>query len=115
MFALSVLFDMIFVLMNTGDKYPFTQNIVQTPLKLFGIVYFFARPIYWGAPYAPSDEDKIQRMLSLARAAKGDRAVDVGSGDGRVVIALAKIGAHATGYEVNPILYLISKIGLMVI
>jgi len=30
LFVLSVLFDMLFVLMNTGDKYPFTQNIVQT-------------------------------------------------------------------------------------
>jgi len=40
---------------------------------------------------------------------KGDKVVDLGSGDGRFVIAFAKKGAEAHGYEINPLLVLISK------
>ena len=82
---------------------------ILLPIFLFGIVYFFGRPIWWGAPYAPSDEGKIRRMVTLARIQKGEKALDIGSGDGRVVIELAKAGAHAFGYEVNPVLWAVSS------
>ncbi|MCW8965184.1 MAG: class I SAM-dependent methyltransferase, partial [Candidatus Pacearchaeota archaeon] len=39
----------------------------------------------------------------------GDKMVDLGSGDGRIVIAFAKKGIEAHGYEINPILVLYSK------
>jgi ribosomal protein L11 methylase PrmA len=56
-------------------------------------------------------------MIKLAKIKKGDKAVDLGSGDGRIVIALAKAGAEAHGYEINPFLvwysrYKIKKAGL---
>jgi cyclopropane fatty-acyl-phospholipid synthase-like methyltransferase len=45
-------------------------------------------------------------MLALASVRPGERAVDLGSGDGRVVIALARTGLEAHGYEINPFLAL---------
>lgn len=59
------------------------------------------RSILFGAPYAPTSPKALQTMLALADIKPGDTAVDLGSGDGRLVIALAKAGAEAHGYETN--------------
>ncbi len=47
-------------------------------------------------------------MIRLAKIKKGDKVADLGSGDGRIVIAFAQNGAVAHGYEINPLLYVIS-------
>ncbi len=57
-----------------------------------------------GAPYAPIGTEKTQTMLNLLQIKKDQKAVDLGAGDGRVVIELAKRGLEAHGYEINPIL-----------
>jgi hypothetical protein len=54
--------------------------------------------------YVPSSEEAIESMLLLAQPRSGEEAVDLGSGDGRIVIALAQKGCRATGYEINPLL-----------
>ena len=48
-------------------------------------------------------------MVELADPRHGEKAVDLGSGDGRVVIALARAGAEAHGFEINPALVLLSR------
>ena len=60
--------------------------------------------IFWGAIYVPSNRDRIKKIIELAEIKPGEKAVDLGSGDGRIVIALAEAGAEAYGYEINPIL-----------
>lgn len=47
------------------------------------------------------DED-IEGMLKLLKPKKGQKAVDIGSGDGRLVILLAQKGLVVDGYEINP-------------
>ena len=69
------------------------------------IVYFAMR----GAPYANTYPERIAEMLAVAGVKKGERAVDIGSGDGRIVIELARRGADAHGYEINPVLVLWSR------
>lgn len=80
-------------------------------LIMFAIVFFifFLLPFLFGAPFQPTNEKKLKKMIKLAGVKKGDKAVDLGSGDGRIVIALAKEGAEAHGYEINPFLVLLSK------
>lgn len=53
-------------------------------------------------PFVPSSWDRIQIMLQVSDVKKGDKTVDLGSGDGRVVIEMAKREAQAHGYEINP-------------
>lgn len=65
--------------------------------------------MFRGAFFASSGKDTVKKMVLLSRAKPGDKAVDLGSGDGRLVIALAKAGAEAHGYEINPILVWWSK------
>ncbi len=48
-------------------------------------------------------------MLDLIAIKLGEKVLDLGSGDGKIVIAAAKRGAESYGYEINPILVWISK------
>ena len=60
-------------------------------------------------PYFPSAPAMVERMLDLARVGPGDRVIDLGSGDGRNVIAAAKRGANAVGVEYNPDLVALAR------
>jgi ribosomal protein L11 methylase PrmA len=61
------------------------------------------------APYLPSDRRSVETMVALADIRPGETTADLGSGDGRVVMAMAEAGAEAHGYEINPILVLWSR------
>jgi cyclopropane fatty-acyl-phospholipid synthase-like methyltransferase len=65
--------------------------------------------IFTGAHYVPSSDPRMERMLRLAGVRAGDRFIDIGSGNGKLVIAAAKLGAEAVGYELNPVMVLISR------
>jgi hypothetical protein len=52
--------------------------------------------------WVPSPEELVQKMLDMAKVTAKDFVMDLGSGDGRTVIAAAKRGAHAMGIEYNP-------------
>ena len=55
------------------------------------------------APYVPTPEDVVDRMLLLAGTAKGDLVYDLGCGDGRIPIAAAKTyGARGVGIDIDP-------------
>ncbi|MGA2977343.1 MAG: hypothetical protein ABSF77_18705 [Spirochaetia bacterium] len=73
------------------------------------LIFFVFFPIGRGAIYDPSTEAEADTMADLSDVQAGDKAADLGSGDGRVVIALAHRGAEAHGYEINPLLVLISR------
>lgn len=61
-------------------------------------------------PYVPTPPDIVDKILELAKVTSDDVLYDLGSGDGRIVIAAAqKYGAHAVGVEINPNLYRLSS------
>lgn len=51
------------------------------------------------APYVPTNMNLISKVLKLAGVKKGGVFYELGSGDGRVVIEAAKLGAKANGVE----------------
>ncbi len=54
-------------------------------------------------PFVPTATDVVDAMLDLARVKPGDVLIDLGSGDGRIVLAAAKrFGIQATGVEIDP-------------
>ncbi len=61
---------------------------------------------FLGAPFVPSQNRQLLDMLDIADIHPADLAADLGSGDGRVVIAFARAGIEAHGYEINPFLVL---------
>jgi hypothetical protein len=52
--------------------------------------------------WVPTPDAVISRMLDMAEVSPSDFLVDLGSGDGRTVIAAAKRGVRAMGVEYNP-------------
>lgn len=52
--------------------------------------------------WVPTSEKLVETMLDLAQVKPGDYLIDLGSGDGRTVIAAAKRGVTALGIEYNP-------------
>src|SRR5882672_3428464 len=92
--------------------YFLTVVLVALLVAEFNLV-FLVLPVFLarrGAPYVPSRKDSIKKMLVLANLKPGDKVVDLGSGDGRIVIAFARNGIDAHGYEISPALVLWSKL-----
>ena len=55
------------------------------------------------APFDPTPQEVVERMLALAAVKEGDVVYDLGSGDGRIVITAAKkYGVKAVGFEIDP-------------
>jgi len=55
------------------------------------------------APYVPTPQDVVERMLALAAVTKSDVVYDLGCGDGRIPIAAARIyGARGVGVDIDP-------------
>ncbi len=59
--------------------------------------------------FVPTPPTTVEKMLDMTRVGPGDFVVDLGSGDGRIVIAAAKRGARALGVEYNPELVAIAR------
>lgn len=76
---------------------------------LAGLALAFGFVVAFGAPYVPTLKPQIGIALDLLDLKPGQTLVEVGSGDGRVLLAAAKRGWNAVGYELNPILVLFSK------
>lgn len=53
-------------------------------------------------PYVPTPQSVVEQMLDLAEVNSSDYVIDLGSGDGRIVIAAAKRGATGHGIDLDP-------------
>ncbi|MGH8709353.1 MAG: class I SAM-dependent methyltransferase, partial [Burkholderiales bacterium] len=53
-------------------------------------------------PFVVTPPEIVERMMRLAQVGPGDTLIDLGSGDGRIVIAAARRGARALGVELEP-------------
>ena len=59
--------------------------------------------------WVPTSQALVDKMLDMAQVTPSDHVIDLGSGDGRMVIFAAKRGATALGVEFNPNLVELSK------
>lgn len=54
-------------------------------------------------PYVPTPQSVVERMLQIAKVSAADYLIDLGSGDGRIVVTAAKkYGARGFGVDINP-------------
>jgi SAM-dependent methyltransferase len=62
-----------------------------------------ATPLYILAPFVPTPLDVVERMLQLGKVTSQDTVYDLGSGDGRILIAAAKkYGSRGIGVDIEP-------------
>ncbi len=59
--------------------------------------------------WVPTCQTLVDKMLDMAKVTAQDYVIDLGSGDGRLVITAAKRGARALGIEYNPDMVALSK------
>lgn len=77
-------------------------------LILLCIITPFAAVIYVGAPYLRTLRSARDNAFTLLDLKKNDLLIDLGSGDGALLLEAAQRGYRAKGYELNPFLCVIS-------
>lgn len=77
-------------------------------LILLLLAVCFAGVLFFGAPYLPTLSPQVKTAMDLGELSEGQTLIELGCGDGKVLVAAAERGAWAVGYELNPILALIA-------
>lgn len=78
-------------------------------LLFAGLIILFGFVVLFGAPYLPTLRRQTEIALDLLEVKEGMKILELGSGDGSVILAAAKRGAIVTAYELNPVLVLVSR------
>jgi 16S rRNA G966 N2-methylase RsmD len=92
--------------LTVGGTYAQTPQAPQAPQKPFEpSVGQAGKDVVW----VPTPDALVDKMLDMAHVTAKDYVIDLGSGDGRTVIAAAKRGARALGIEYNPDMVELSK------
>jgi SAM-dependent methyltransferase len=81
-------------------------------LVLAGLIaiLLFAGVVAFGAPFLPTLKNRIDDALELLDLKPGQTMLELGSGDGRLLLAAAKKGVKSVGCELNPVLVLYSRL-----
>lgn len=72
------------------------------------VVVCFGFVVLFGAPFLPTLKPQIAIALDMLDLKPGQTLIELGCGDGRVLLAAARRGNNVVGYELNPILVLIA-------
>jgi len=79
-------------------------------LIVVGIILCFGFVLLFGAPYLPTLSKQVTLALDMADLKPGQTLLELGCGDGKVVVAAAQRGYKVVGYELNPLLVLLCKV-----
>ncbi len=75
---------------------------------LLALIGCFSAVLLVGAPYVPTLTPQVEAALELVNLKPSEVLLELGCGDGKVLVAAAQTGIHAVGYELNPLLALIA-------
>lgn len=74
------------------------------------VVLLFGFVIAVGPPYLPTMRKQVESALDMLGLEPGQTMLELGSGDGRVMLAAAKRGWRVVGIELNPVLVVFSYV-----
>lgn len=77
-------------------------------LVLLVVLVLFGSVVLFGAPYLPTLGPQVRTAFELLDLDKGQTLLELGCGDGKVLIAAAERGHKAIGIELNPLLAFIA-------
>lgn len=73
-------------------------------------------PAFVGGAWSPTRKRAVLKMLSHAKLQPGESVVDLGAGDGRILIhAVRTFRAHAVGIEIDPLRVALCKVRLFIL
>jgi SAM-dependent methyltransferase len=83
------------------------RQLLRFLLPFLFLTPAIAQPQAWAwddgtVPYVQTPMEIVERMMRMAEVGKGDYLIDLGSGDGRIVIEAAKRGARGLGVDLDP-------------
>lgn len=79
-------------------------------LIVLAIIAILGFTVFFGAPYVPAKKRDLKTAFDeLYKIKASDLILDLGSGDGRVLREVSRRGGRAVGYELHPLLALVSK------
>lgn len=89
-----------------------TIVLILLILLILILSIFFLIPWFFGAPYDVTRKVALNEIVNLANPKKGDVIAELGSGDGRILIKLARKNKDAKiiGFEINPFLVIYSRL-----
>jgi SAM-dependent methyltransferase len=77
-------------------------------IAVIAVLFCFSFVLLVGPPYLPTLTKQVTAALDLVDLKEGQTLLELGCGDGKVLIAAAERGWNTVGYELNPILALIA-------
>ncbi|HSX05613.1 MAG TPA: methyltransferase domain-containing protein [Candidatus Saccharimonadales bacterium] len=79
-------------------------------IVIFVVLVAFAGVILRGAPYLPTLRTQGEAALELLGLKPGETLLELGSGDGQMLVLAARAGLQAVGIELNPFLVIVSRL-----
>lgn len=73
------------------------------------VIFCFGLVVFVGPPYLPTMTKQMNLALDMLELKKGGTMLELGCGDGKVLVAAAKRGWNVVGYELNPLLVLFCR------
>src|SRR2546422_7977721 len=97
------------VIVLAAHANPMPPILIRSLLLALLIAPAQAQPQTWAwddgtVPYVNRPVEIVERMMRMAEVRAGDFVIDLGSGDGRIVIEAAKRGARGLGVDLDPAL-----------
>ncbi len=85
--------------------------ILTVQIVTLCVLASFALTLFLGSPWVPTHRSRARRMLEFAALRPSETLLDLGSGDGAILLcAVEEFGAHkATGFEINPLLVAMAR------
>ena len=77
-------------------------------IAVVAVILIFGFVLLFGAPYLPTLKSQLDIALELVDLKPDQHLLELGCGDGKVLIAAAEKGIKVTGYELNPVLALVA-------
>lgn len=77
-------------------------------LVIFVLILAFGGVILRGAPYVPTLDPQARAAIELLQLKPGQTLLELGSGDGKVLVVAAQAGLNVVGVELNPFLVIVS-------
>ena len=77
-------------------------------LVIFTLALVFGGVLLRGAPYVPTLTKQGRSALDLLNLRPGETLLELGSGDGKMLVLAARAGLNVVGVELNPLLVIVS-------
>ncbi len=69
--------------------------------------------MFFGAPYVPTLQPQARIAIEMINLKPGETLLELGCGDGKLLVLAAQTGVYAVGYELNPILVIVAWLRTM--